>query len=184
MVGSPQHTTLFLLDRIRAGDGGARADLVRRVQPLLQRFARGRVPSLLRHEQDTADLLQLTWLKVLDKLDGIRVDEPGDFFSYLRSVLLNALREALRRQQRSPIDAAGSDAVIGNVAAESIDVADWVAYEHALAQLPEAQRVLLQMRFEFGMSFVEIAAEFDEKPDAIRMRVNRAVQRIAEVRDE
>ena len=35
------------------------------------------------------------------------------------------------------------------------------------------------MRFEFGMSFAEIAAEFGETADAMRMRVNRAIARIA-----
>jgi|JI10StandDraft_1071094.scaffolds.fasta_scaffold08750_7 RNA polymerase sigma-70 factor, ECF subfamily len=182
-VAVSEHTTLHLLKRIRAGDGQARTDLVQRIEPLLERFARGRVPSLLRHEQDTADLLQSTWLRVLDKLEGIRVDAPGDFFSYLRTVLLNGLREALRRHHRSPIDAKAVDLDTGSMAAENVAAEDWVAYEQALARLPQEQRVLLQMRFEFGMSFVEIAEEFDEKPDAIRMRVNRAVQSIAEVGD-
>jgi len=182
-MSASEHTTLYLLKRIRAGDGQARADLVQRIEPLLERFARGRVPSLLRHEQDTADLLQSTWLRVLDKLDGIRVDAPGDFFSYLRTVLLNGLREALRRHHRSPIDAKAVDSASDSMAAENVAIDDWLAYEQVLARLPQEQRVLLQMRFEFGMSFVEIAEEFDEKPDAIRMRVNRAVQGIAEVGD-
>lgn len=182
-VRASEHTTLYLLNRIRAGDDQARAELIQRIGPLLQRFARGRIPSLLRHEQDTADLLQSTWLRVLDKLEGIRTDAPGDFFSYLRTVLLNALREALRRHQRSPVSAHAGDGEAEQMTAENVAADDWVAYEHALARLPQEQRVLLQMRFEFGMSFVEIANEFDEKPDAIRMRVNRAVQRIAEVGD-
>lgn len=182
-MSASEHTTLYLLKRIRTGDDQARADLVERIEPLLERFARGRVPSLLRHEQDTSDLLQSTWLRVLDKLEGIRVDAPGDFFSYLRTVLLNSLREALRRHQRSPIDAKAVDSASESIAAESVAVDDWLAYEQTLARLPQDQRVLLQMRFEFGMSFVEIAEEFDEKPDTIRMRVNRAVQAIAEVGD-
>lgn len=36
---------------------------------------------MLRHDQDIADLLQATWLRVLDKLDGIRVDALGDILA-------------------------------------------------------------------------------------------------------
>lgn len=172
------HTTQRLLLRIRAGDSHARAALVARVEPLLRRFAHGRLPRLLRHEQDTADLVQLTWLKVLDKLDGISLSAPGDFFSYLRTVLLNALREALRRHGRSPVDAKMDSAEV-LVPADNVAPEDWLAYEQALECLPPEQRVLVLMRFEFGMSFAEIAEEYGESPDAMRMRVNRAIARIA-----
>lgn len=176
MAEAGAHTTQVLLHRIRAGDPSARATLVARIEPLLRRFAHGRMPYTLRHEQDTADLVQLTWLKVLDKLGSIELQQPGDLFSYLRTVLLNALREALRRQGRSPLaaDGAAVDVPADNVAPE-----DWLAYEQALACLPPEQRVLVLMRFEFGMSFAEIAEEFGETPDAMRMRVNRAIARIA-----
>jgi RNA polymerase sigma-70 factor (ECF subfamily) len=175
-----QHTTQMLLQRIRAGDAHARAALVARVEPLLKRFAHGRLPQLLRHEQDTADLVQLTWLKVLDKLDGIALSAPGDFFSYLRTVLLNALREALRKHGRSRVDVhADGVAAAAELPADNVAPDDWLAYEQALAALPADARVLVLMRFEFGMSFAEIAEEFGETPDAMRMRVNRAIARIA-----
>lgn len=178
MSPSSPHTTQLLLHRIRSGDGAARAALVAHVEPLLRRFAHGRLPQLLRHDQDTADLVQITWLKVLDKLDTIVLTAPGDFFSYLRTVLLNALREALRRHGRAPVDAR-VDAETVAVPAQNVALDDWLAYEQALASLPPEQRVLVQMRFEFGMSFAEIAAEFGETADAMRMRVNRAIARIA-----
>lgn len=175
-----EHTTQFLVSRIRAGDPAARAALVQRVEPLLRRFAHGRVPQLLRHEQDTADLVQMTWLRVLDKIEHLALDKPGDFFGYLRTVLLNALREALRKHERSRIDVHGDDlAVARDLPADNVAPEDWLAYEQALAALPPEARVLVLMRFEFGMSFAEIAEEFGETPDTMRMRVNRAIARIA-----
>jgi RNA polymerase sigma-70 factor (ECF subfamily) len=180
MAQSGEHTTQMLVSRIRAGDPAARAALVRRVEPLLVRFAHGRVPQLLRHEHDTADLVQMTWLRVLDKIGHLAVDQPGDFFSYLRTVLLNSLREALRKHGRSGIDVHGDDlAAAADVPADNVAPDDWLAYEQAVAALPPDARVLVLMRFEFGMSFAEIAEEFGETPDAMRMRVNRAIARIA-----
>ncbi len=179
-MNNATHTTQFLLGRMRSGDTSARALLVARIEPLLQRFAHGRVPQLLRHEQDTSDLVQLTWLKVLDKLDGISTTGPGDFFAYLRTVLINALREALRRHGRAPIDHIGFDAAHAILPADTVALDDWLAYEQTLQSLPADLRNLVLMRFEFGMSFHEIASELDDTPDAVRMRVNRALARIAQ----
>jgi RNA polymerase sigma factor (sigma-70 family) len=180
------HTTQVLLARVRAGDDQARGELVRRVEPLLRRFARGRLPQALRHEQDTADLLQRTWLNVLDRLDGITTTQAGDFFAYLRTVLVNALRESLRRQAASPVRAGGDDTLSDDqLPASGAAVEDWLAYEQMLATLPPDLRTLLLMRFEFGMSFAEIGTELGEAPDTVRMRLKRAIERVvARVGDE
>jgi len=176
------HTTALLLHRIRGGDERARAELAQRVQPLLLRFARGRIPQLLRHQQDTGDLIQITWLRVLQRLDVLEVENPGDFFAYLRSALVNALRETLRRQGRAPVlppgglcDIADSDLL----PAADVPLDDWLEYEQALARLPNEHRVLVLMRFEFGLSFGEIASELGETSDGVRMKFNRALSRMA-----
>lgn len=170
-----QHTTAWLLDQIRVGDVQARSDLVARVEPLLRRFARGRLPGRLRSQEDTADLVQLTWLKVLGKLDSIDAREPGAFFAYLRTVLINALRESLRRNARAPVEQGHDlDLVASNVSAD-----DWLVWEQSLALLSDEHRGLVLMRFEFGMSFVEIADELGESPDGVRMKLKRAIARMA-----
>jgi RNA polymerase sigma-70 factor (ECF subfamily) len=177
-----QHTTASLLDRARGGDRSARQQLVARVEPLLRRFAHGRIPQFLRHQEDTGDLVQLTWLKVLDKLDGIDAREPGAFFAYLRAVLINALRESLRRDAIAPV-ASGSelaDKASAMVPAANVDPTDWIAYEQSLAILEPIHRGLVVMRFEFGMSFAEIATEIGETPDGVRMKLNRAIARMAQ----
>jgi RNA polymerase sigma-70 factor (ECF subfamily) len=183
---SDQHTTAILLGRIRSGDRSARDALVARVEPLLQRFAHGRLPQLLRHQEDTADLVQLTWLKVLDKIELIEPREPGAFFAYLRTVLTNALRESLRRQQRSPVTA-GSDVaelIESVLPASNVDPTDWLAYEQSLAKLTPAHRSLVLMRFEFGMNFNEIAEELGERADGVRMKLNRIIARLAGATDD
>lgn len=182
MAAEGEHTTQVLVGRCRTGDAAARAALIARIDPLLRRFARGRVPQLLRHEQDTADLVQSTWLRVLDKLGGIALQGPGDFFAYLRTVLINALREALRRQGASPINFdADAESATATLVANNVDPDDWLAYEQSLAAMSPDHRLVVLMRYEFGMSFAEIAQELGETPDAVRMRLNRAIARIAQV---
>jgi RNA polymerase sigma-70 factor (ECF subfamily) len=177
-----QHTTAWLLDRARAGDGDARSQLVKRVEPLLRRFAQGRIPSMLRHREDTADLVQLTWARVLDKLEGIEAPEPGAFFAYLRAVLVNALRESLRREAAGPLAVHGeqAEATLAMLPAAEVDPSDWIAYEQSLATLAPEHRGLVLMRFEFGMSYSEIAAEIGESADGVRMKLKRAIARMAQ----
>jgi RNA polymerase sigma-70 factor (ECF subfamily) len=185
-ITGDEHTTAVLLDRIRGGDVAARAALVARIEPLLARFAHGRVPQLLRHQEDTADLVQLTWLRALDKLPEIETRRAGDLFAYLRTVLINALRESLRRLGRSPIVAGGDvgEVMQSVLPADNVAAEDWLAYEQSLARLGPEHRNLVLMRFEFGMSFVEIAGELGETPDGVRMKLNRAVARMAEAGDD
>lgn len=172
-----EHTTQGLLGAIRAGDQSARARLVARIEPLLMRFARGRVPQVLRHEQDTSDLVQSTWLRVLDRLDSIALQKPGDFYAYLRATLVNALREALRKHGRAPElrDGNDLDLIESSLPAERVDLDDWLSYEQAIAKLTPELRNLVLMRFEFGMNFSEIGAELGEAPDTVRMRLTRTL---------
>jgi hypothetical protein len=79
------HTTAWLLDKVRSGDDDARSALVARVEPLLRRFARGRVPLQMRHQEDTADLVQLTWRFFRLSADDFdqrfaRIDQPPAAF--------------------------------------------------------------------------------------------------------
>ncbi len=172
-----EHTTQALLGAIRVGDQSARARLVARIEPLLMRFARGRVPQVLRHEQDTSDLVQSTWLRVLDKLESIALQKPGDFYAYLRATLVNSLREALRKHGRAPElrEAHVQEWIDSSLPAERVDLDDWLSYEQAIAKLTPELRNLVLMRFEFGMNFNEIGAELGEAPDAVRMRLTRTL---------
>jgi len=122
-----------LLSHIRDGDSAARDRLIAGIEPLLRNFAHGRVPQMLRHQQETADMMQVTWLKVLEKLVHIQVQERGAFFAYLRQVLLNALRDAMRAQARTPKIASeiGENTLQSVVSAENINPQDWLAYEQA-----------------------------------------------------
>ncbi|WP_166653849.1 sigma-70 family RNA polymerase sigma factor [Tahibacter aquaticus] len=52
------------------------------------------------------------------------------------------------------------------------------AYEQALAGLPPQHQALVVMRFEFGMSFVEIGAELGETPDGVRIKLSRVLNKM------
>lgn len=187
--GQASHTTQVLLGRIRDGDDAAREALLRRVLPMFERWARGRVPDAVRGAVETADLVQVTVIRALGRVERFESAHPGAFFAYLRQILLNALRKAVGEAAALP----------GRVAIEEVHelIADQgsalerivgrehlLAYEQALAQLPSEHQALVVMRFEFGMSFVEIAAELGETPDGVRVKLNRALKKMAAYLDD
>lgn len=77
-------STDTLLARVRAGESGAREVLFARYLPLLQRWARGRLPHHARDLLDTSDLVQMTLMRTLNKVDGFESRHEGAFLGYLR----------------------------------------------------------------------------------------------------
>lgn len=177
------HTTQLLLARIHDGDSAAREELVRRVLPLFQRWAHGRLPARARGAVDTADLVQVSLLRALGRLDQFESAHPGAFFAYLRQILLNTLRRTIGDEARP-----GTAVELEDVEHELVDQGsalerivgrdNLLAYEQALATLPPEHQAIVVMRFEFGMSFVEIAAELGETPDGVRIKLNRVLKKM------
>jgi RNA polymerase sigma factor (sigma-70 family) len=171
--------TVVLIRRIRAGDKDARDLLLRRFLPLLQRWAHGRLPRQMRDLNETDDLVQVTLVKALARLDQFESAGPGAFLAYLRQALLNQVRDEIRRHQRRPehaeIDVELSDPDAPALIERIVGSERVRAYEQALATLPKRQQSLIVMRVEFGMSYPEIAAEVGSTSDAVRVMVARAI---------
>jgi len=175
--------TVDIIRRIQAGDAGARDQLLKRFLPLLRRWAHGRLPRQLRDLNDTDDLVQVTLVKALARLDQFDSAGPGAFLAYLRQALLNQVRDEIRRHQRRPehteIDADVGDADAPAPIEQLVGSERVRAYEQALAALPKRQQGLIVMRIEFGMSYPEIAAEVGSTPDAVRVMVARAIVQLS-----
>lgn len=177
-------STAALLERLRGGDRLAADDLCRRFLPRLRRWAHGRVPPGARGLLDTDDLVQNTLRRTLDHMKGFEERREGAFVGYLRTVLLNQIRDAARhagrRPERGEIESDIPDdrpspleAAVGREALER--------YEAALARLPGEDREAVVLRVELGMGFAEIAEAIGApSPNAARMRVVRALVRMAE----
>jgi len=172
-----------LLRRIREGESAARQALYERCLPLLQRWAHGRLPARVRDIADTDDLVQVTLLRALNHLEEFEASGSGSFLAYLRQILLNEVRAELRKRQRGIVKVDIESLVLAD---ESASVVEHLvgeerlrAYENALATLDRSDQELIVMRMEFGLSYQEIALEVAASPDAVRMRVARALKTVA-----
>jgi len=177
---SEVESTGVLLGRIRAGDRVAREKLFARCLPLLQRWAHRRLPQRARDIADTDDLVQVALLKAFHRVGEFESRREGSFLAYLRTILLNAVRDELRRSVRRPEITELDEGVTEDEGPSVLDALigrdRMRCYEAALMRLTEDQREAVILRVEFGMSHREVAEAMGKpNPDAARMTVARAL---------
>lgn len=177
-------STAALLGRIRSGDSAARERLFARCLPRLQQWAHRRLPRRARDIADTDDLVQVALLRAFHRVDGFEARREGSFLAYLRTILLNAVRDELRRTARRP-DLTELDEDLmedgGPSVLDEVIGRDRVRqYEGALERLTDEQREAVILRVEFGMNYREIAEAMGKSnADAARMTVARALVHLA-----
>ena len=93
---------MTLSTRAQAGDQEALETLLDRYRPRLQRWARGRLPDWARDLADTHDLVQETLIQAFRKVEGFEIRGDGAFQAWLRQILLNRIRQEIRRASRWP----------------------------------------------------------------------------------
>lgn len=181
----PIDSTIDLLEKARSGDDQALDRLCARYLPRLRRWARSLLPAWAREQLDTDDLVQETLLRTVRQIPSIEAREGVVFQAYVRKALLHRVQDEIRRaKSRRPMvtidpewEQAGPSPLEEAVGHERL-----AQYEAALAKVSKTDQALLISRFEFNMSFPEIAEELGfSTSDAARMAVGRAVLRLSEL---
>lgn len=183
--GSKLETTADLLGLIRGGDTAARERLLSRIYKPLLRFAHGRLPARARDLTDTEDLVQVAMLRALDHIEEFDSRREGAFLAYLRSILMNLIRDEARRVKRRPereelpedLPDAGPTPLDEAVGREAMD-----RYDAALERLTEEQKEAVILRVEMGYTYAGIAEAMNlASPDSARMMVTRAIVRMSKL---
>lgn len=181
---SPLESTAILLARVRAGDAIARDRLLRRYLPALRRWAHGRLPPGARDLSETDDLVQNTLIRSLHHLEGFEARFEGAFLAYLRQILLNQVRDEVRRVARRPGREALEEDLSENAPSPlevTIGVQTLERYEAALLRLTPQQHEAVVMRIEMGFSNEEIAQAIGvPTANAARMLIVRGLLRLSE----
>jgi RNA polymerase sigma factor (sigma-70 family) len=176
-------STLTLLQRARAGDADALDALIGRFLPRLQRWATGRLPGWARDMADTHDLVQETVVQAFKKIETFEVRGDGALQAYLRQVLLNRIRQEIRRVGRRP-ETGALDSQIGDAGPSPLEAAigseALERYEAALSRLRPQDREVIVGHVELGMTKGELADALGKpSANAARMAVERALLRLA-----
>ncbi len=176
-------STALLLGLIREGDELARDELFRRCLPMLRRFARGRLPQARRDLAETEDLVQVTLFRAVNGIDTFQSEGRGAFFAYLRTIMMNAVREEIRKHGRKPQSTGSFDktrAASDSAIEQAVGLETLEAYEQALSQIKQESREAIILHVEFDLSYAEVALELElPSSDAARMRIKRGLKELA-----
>jgi len=171
-----------IVSRAQAGEPRALDTLFRRELPPLRSWARTRVPRAIRPRADVDDFVQLTFVRALRRYHHFTVRESATFQHYLRRILVNLVRDELRRAAREPesVDFSGiEDRATPDALDRVLSREARRRYRAALAALPTRTRIAVVARLEDGATYAEIAARIDASTaEAARSVVGRGVRRL------
>jgi RNA polymerase sigma-70 factor (ECF subfamily) len=168
-----------LLARFRAGDAVALDWLFERYETPLYSFLLG----VLRDPHQAEDALQETFVKALERLDGV---DPAHLRGWLFTVayhqaMLLRRRAASRRRHVCPESKPQHDEAVTPLPGplEQIEQADdAVRLRTLLEQLPPSQRDVIQRRVYEGKKFREIAVELDCPLNTALARMHEGLKRL------
>ena len=157
-----------------AGDARAFTALVDRHAPACLRYA----TRMLGNVEDGEDVLQETFLRVHRSLD--RYDASMSFRTWTMSILINRCRTSLLHRRRRTARVVLDDDAVGRASVSDDSQATVLrdAIERALARLDEAQREAFLLKHVEQLSYDEMAAATGVGVSALKMRVQRACDRL------
>lgn len=178
-----------LLVRVRGGDEEAARTLLASYEDAVRRYVRVRLTDpALRRQMDTVDICQSVMADffVRTALGQFDFDTPEQLIGLLATMARNRLinhskkQRALRRDVRrvEPNDVTDFQPALATDTPSQI-VANRELLAAVRERLSPEEREIASRRME-GHSWEEIAVEMGGKPDALRIRLSRALERAAE----
>ena len=156
------------------GDSAAFAMLVDRHAPACIRFA----TRMLGSREDAEDVTQETLVRAHRAL--ARFDDGMSFRTWIMSILINRCRTALLHRRRRTARVILDEAAVGRAqvdgSASQAELRD--AIDRALARLDSAQREAFLLKHVESLSYEEMATITGVGISALKMRVQRACERL------
>jgi RNA polymerase sigma-70 factor (ECF subfamily) len=167
-LAAPEPSDAQLVARVRAGDDGAYATLVRRHQQRLYRHARGMG---LDHDV-SLDLVQDAFVRAFERLADCR--DGASYRAWLFRICRNMCLDELRSVRRLavPLSAIEGADDIEDRRGGTDDLT--LTMRVALERLPHAMREAFLLKHDAGYTYEEVAEITEASPSAVKMRVHRA----------
>ena len=180
---SPTQLSDSVLNRALEGSTGAMSLLLRLHMPRLHRWAHGRLPPWLRRVVDTGDLVQNAVLDTMRRLPMFRPQSNTALAVYLRSAVLNQIRDEHRRLKRHGVVIELGDNLVARTPSpfDEASLEETLSrYRAALATLRPKDQELVVGHIELGYSHAQLGCMTVRSPNAARVALRRALQRLTE----
>src|SRR5437763_10963915 len=186
--------TRSLLQQARGGDRRAFEQLFAMHRAYLQGMVELRLDAKLRSRLDPSDVVQETYLEAFRRLDTYLEQRPMPFRLWLRQIAYDHTLKAWRRHfgtarraaarevslpERSSLLLAQQLVAAGSTASQVLDRSELARrLRQAVAQLSEADREVVLMRYFEGLSNQEVGCLLGMEPGTVSKRHGRAILRL------
>lgn len=201
LVSEGTGTIVDLIRQARAGDGGAMQQLLVRYREFVRLVVRCRAGGRLQARVDHSDLVQETFVRVVENFAQFHGTEEAEWRAWLGRIADHEAVRQLRRHVGAEKRAVGKErciAAAGPSSTGSPRLDDWLAktsttpsrlalrkeraaiLADALARLPEDYREVLVLRHLQELDFPEVAEKMGRSPGAVRVLWVRALKKLRE----
>ncbi len=183
--------TIRLIELAREGDRSASDELMRRVQPVLERIVRRRLGPKARRVSDTRDILQDALMGLWKQLPRLHRCDLSDVLNLGVRIAENRILDAAKKwlppgqplsiagdtEKGVELPASGAGPTAEIRAKESRERAP-SRVERVLGLLDPEERELIRLSQLDGLTNDDVAELLDIRRDAARMRIKRALERL------
>ena len=171
-------------------------------QDFLTLLARAHLGPLLQARMDASDIVQQTLLEAHRKFDQFRGTTEAELAAWLRKMLALNVQDLLRAQGRQKRDASREQSLDASLDETVSRLEAWVEavqtspsgrlsrdeqimrLASAMEQLPEAQRMAIELHHLHGMSLAETGERLDRSLPAVAGLLRRGLSRLRELLDD
>lgn len=186
-------TVIELVGRSRAGDTGARDQMLARIHDFLSLVARRELEQELKLKVGVSDIVQCSLLRVCDNVESFAGKSKPQFLAWLKTIVVNEIRRERRRQTAAKRDVRNevafssaletSPAAIRNLTRRPSPHSEVVNDERLeilrdiLAALPDEHATIIVLRNLESRSFAEIGERLGRSENAATKLWHRAMER-------
>jgi RNA polymerase sigma-70 factor (ECF subfamily) len=183
-----------LVEQAREGSAAALGTLLQSVRSYLLLHAENELPMALRAKLGPSDIVQETAIDAHRDFLSFRGTTAEEFYAWLRSILQNNVRDAVRRfeisQKRSTKREESIDVVVDRHGVSVLRSAgappehsamrreDAARVLQVLDRVPADYRMVLRLRYWDGLTFPQIAERIGRTDEAARKLWYRALARL------
>lgn len=147
---------------------------------------------------DESDVIQTTWLDIVSRLDQFNGSTEGEFFAWLKKILENNVKNAMRNNMADKRDVRKELNLVDDMESAAINWFEPIAtgsspsnrlingesalsLAAAIESLPDNQRIAIELRHLQGMKLSQVCEIMEKTPDAVVSLIRRGMIRLREI---